>query len=79
VICTHQNYFLWGPRAYTGEIMILVGANDITEARPHFASVEPAAAIYNRYAMPYENRPILLARGLKGNLHQLWPKLKNWD
>ena len=79
VICTHQSYFLWGPRAYTGEIMILVGSNDIAEARPHFASVEPVAAIYNRYAMPYENRPILLARGLKGNLQQLWPRLKNWD
>jgi Dolichyl-phosphate-mannose-protein mannosyltransferase len=79
VICTHQNYFLWGPREYTGEIVILVGSNDIEEARSHFASVEPVAEVYNPYAMPYENRPILLARGLKGNLLQLWPRLKNWD
>jgi hypothetical protein len=79
VICTHQNYFLWGPREYNGEIVILVGSNDIEEARSHFASVEPVAEIYNPYAMPYENRPILLARGLKGNLRQLWPRLKNWD
>jgi len=29
--------------------------------------------------MPFENRPILLARGLKGNLQQLWPRLKHWN
>jgi Dolichyl-phosphate-mannose-protein mannosyltransferase len=79
VICTHQNYFLWGPREYNGEIMILVGSNNIEDARSHFASIAPVAEISNLYAMPYENRPILLARGLKGNLQQLWPQLKNWD
>ncbi len=78
-ICGHQNYFLWGPRGYTGEIMILVGSEDIEEARPHFASVETAATLNNPYAMPHENRPILLARGLKGNLQELWPRLKHWD
>jgi hypothetical protein len=78
-ICAHQNYFLWGPREYTGEIMILVGSEDIEEARPHFASVEAVATLNNRYAMPHENRPILLARGLKANLREIWPSLKHWD
>ena len=64
-VCAHQNYFLWGPREYTGEIMILVGSENIEDARPHFASVETAATLNNPYAMPYENRPILLARGLR--------------
>jgi hypothetical protein len=78
-ICAHQNYFLWGPREYTGEIMILVGSQHIEEAREHFASVEVMAKLDNPYAMPHENRPILLARGLKGNLQQSWARLKNWD
>jgi len=78
-ICAHQNYFLWGPREYTGEIMILVGSQHIEEAREHFASVEVVAKLDNPYAMPHENRPILLARGLKGNLQQSWARLKNWD
>ncbi|MGC1907649.1 MAG: glycosyltransferase family 39 protein [Candidatus Acidiferrum sp.] len=78
-ICAHQNYFLWGPREYTGEIMILVGSQHIEEARGHFASVEVVAKLDNPYAMPHENRPILLARGLKGNLQQSWARLKNWD
>jgi Dolichyl-phosphate-mannose-protein mannosyltransferase len=78
-ICPHQNYFLWGPRQYTGEIMILVGSAHIEEARQFFASVEPAAQLDNPYAIPHENRPVLLAHGLRVNLQQLWPKLKKWD
>jgi Dolichyl-phosphate-mannose-protein mannosyltransferase len=78
-ISAHQNYFLWGPRKYTGEIMILVGSNDIEEARGHFASVESAATLDNPYTMPHEKHPILLARGLTSDLRELWPRLKNWD
>jgi len=78
-ISPHQNYFLWGPRGYTGEIMILVGSGRIDEARNFFQSVEPVASLNSPYAIPYENRPILLGRGLKQNLQQLWPNLKKWD
>jgi hypothetical protein len=78
-ISAHQNYFLWGPREYTGEIMILVGSAEIENARPHFASVEAVATVKNPYAMPHETRPILLARGLKADLHAVWPSLKNWN
>jgi dolichyl-phosphate-mannose-protein mannosyltransferase len=78
-ICAHQNYFLWGPREYTGEIMILVGSENIEDARPHFASVEEVARLDNPYAMPHETRPILLARGLKVDLRTVWPRLKHWD
>ncbi len=77
-ICAHQNYFFWGPREYTGEIMILVGSADIDEARPLFASVEALPTLTNPYAMPHEQHPILLARGLKAELTSLWPSLKNW-
>ena len=77
-ICAHQNYFFWGPREYTGESMILVGSDDIEEAREHFASVESAATLNNPYSMPHEKHPILLARGLTTDLRELWPRLKNW-
>jgi hypothetical protein len=78
-ICPHQNYFLWGPREYRGEIVILVGSGRIEDARKVFASVELVADLNNPYAIPNENRPILLARGLKANLQELWPQLKDWD
>jgi 4-amino-4-deoxy-L-arabinose transferase-like glycosyltransferase len=76
-ISGHQNYFLWGPRQYTGDIVILLGANE-SEAREQFESVTVAATLANPYAYRYENRPVLLCRGLKWNLQTGWSKVKRW-
>jgi hypothetical protein len=76
-ISGHQNYFLWGPRQYTGDIVILLGGKE-SEAREQFESVTVAATLDNPYAYRYENRPILLCRGLKWNLQTGWSKVKNW-
>jgi len=76
-ITGHQNYFLWGPRQYTGDIVILLGSTE-REAREQFQSVMVAATLDNPYAYRYENRPILLCRGLKWNLQSGWSKVKNW-
>lgn len=76
-ISGHQNYFLWGPRNYTGEIVIVLG-DDESGAREHFASVTVAARLNNPYAYRYENQPILLCRGLKWNLQTEWPRVKKW-
>jgi Dolichyl-phosphate-mannose-protein mannosyltransferase len=76
-ICTHQNYFLWGPRNYTGEIVIRVGA-PIGPVRESYESVEIAATLDNPYAMANEVRPILLCRRRKANLQTDWPAMKHW-
>ena len=76
-ISGHQNYFFWGPRNYTGEIVIVVGVPE-EDARKHFASVEVGATLDVPYAYAYETRPILICRGLKGNLQAVWPSVKNW-
>ena len=76
-ISGHQNYFLWGPRNYTGEIVILEGASE-EDARKEFASVEVAATLNIPYAYSYETSPVLLCRGLKWNLQALWPRVKYW-
>jgi hypothetical protein len=76
-ISGHQNYFFWGPRHYTGDIVILLG-EDEDDARENFESVTVAATLNNPYAYRYENRPVLLCRGLKWNLQQGWPQVKNW-
>jgi hypothetical protein len=76
-ISGHQNYFFWGPRNYTGEIIILVGHPE-GDARKQFASVEVAAPLHIPYAYFYETRPILLCRGLQWNLLTNWPRVKNW-
>ena len=77
-IGTHQNYWLWGPRNYTGEIMIVLG--DTPQSLQRWCEhVEIGAELNNRWAEPHENRPVLICRGLKGNLQQVWPQLKDWD
>jgi 4-amino-4-deoxy-L-arabinose transferase-like glycosyltransferase len=76
-ISGHQNYFLWGPRDYTGDIVIVLGDEE-SKAREHFNSVTVAATLNNPYAYRYENRPILLCRGLKWNLQTEWSRIKNW-
>jgi hypothetical protein len=47
-------------------------------ARDDFDSLTVAATLDNPYAYRYENRPILLGRGLKWNLQTEWSKAKNW-
>jgi hypothetical protein len=76
-ISGHQNYFYWGPRNYTGEIMIVLG-DTVEGARRQFASVEVGATLNNPYALFYENRPVLLCRGLKWNLQTGWQSVKVW-
>lgn len=77
-ICTHQNYFLWGPRSYTGEIVIRIGIKP-EDARDSYESVRVAATLDNPYSMPHEKQPILLCRHRKKNLQADWPDIKNWD
>jgi hypothetical protein len=77
-ICTHQNYFLWGPRDYTGEIVIRIGSKP-EDAGNYYESVRVAATLDNPYSMPYERKPILLCRRRKKNLQTDWPEIKNWD
>jgi hypothetical protein len=78
-VSRHNSYWLWGPKQYTGKIMIVVespGAN----LSNHFRTFELRAT----YRYPYgegENRlrRILLCRDSKEPLPQMWPKLKTFD
>jgi hypothetical protein len=76
----HQNYWLWGPRGYTGQCLIVVGFNQ-NELEQQFSEVLRAGETFQQYAIPHENhRAIWIVRGPKfGSLMQIWPKLKNWS
>lgn len=76
-ISGHQNYFFWGPRQYSGEIVLVLGGS-LQRLEQYFSHVEEAAVLHHPYAMPFENRPVYLCRDLKVPLKELWPKLKNW-
>ena len=77
-ISGHQSYFLWGPRNYTGEsVIVMQGRQQDLERR--FADVQKVARVEHPYSMPYEHFDVYYCRGPKQPLSQLWPQLKNWD
>ena len=77
-ISGHQTYFLWGPRDYTGESMIVMAGRQV-DLESRFATVEKVARVEHPYSMPYEHFDIFYCRGLKSPLKDIWPKVKNWD
>jgi hypothetical protein len=69
---------MWGPREYTGEVMIVMGDNE-KRLRELFEEVEQAEVIKCEYCMPYENNlPVFLCRRMKTPLPEMWPKIKKW-
>jgi hypothetical protein len=78
-ISGHQNYFLWGPRDWTGEVALVLDTRDDNE-REQFTSVEDLGQIVSsRWAMPFERRMhIYLCHDLKANVREVWPRAKKW-
>ena len=75
-ISGHQNYFLWGPRHYSGESMIVI-ASGIVRTRPLYQDIREVGRRYHPYAMPEENGPIFHCR-TKRPLREIWPSYKVW-
>jgi hypothetical protein len=77
-ISPHNNYYLWGPRGYSGDVVIAVGIRlDLLHSL--FADVQQAGTITNSYAMPAEgDLPVYLCRQPRMTLTDAWPLLKNY-
>jgi hypothetical protein len=74
-IGNHQTYWLWGPRNYTGESLIVLGDRR-SVLEPKCASIQEFDAQTSPFAV--EQGPIFLCIGLKWNLQDAWPRLKKW-
>jgi hypothetical protein len=75
-ISGHNNYYLWGPQQYAGEVVIAVGM-PLDALKPIFGQIELAATINYEYAIPEENNlPVYICRKPKMTLQQAWPRLK---
>jgi 4-amino-4-deoxy-L-arabinose transferase-like glycosyltransferase len=72
----HNQYYLWGTRGYSGNVIIDVAGD--CGARQHlFQSSERAATFSSPWVMPYEDGlPIMVCRGIKIPLAELWPGKK---
>jgi len=74
----HNEYYLWGPRGYSGDVVIAVGLQ-LGVLRSLFNDVQQAATIENVNAMPAENNlPVYLCRMPRTPLVQAWPRLRNF-
>ncbi|HML16009.1 MAG TPA: glycosyltransferase family 39 protein [Bryobacteraceae bacterium] len=76
-ISVHQNYWFWGPRDYTGDLVIILGSNGRGD-RQHFESVEAVGRVENPYSKLDERYDIFLCRNLKVPFREGWPALKRW-
>jgi hypothetical protein len=77
-ISGHQNYWIWGPRNYSGNCMVVIG--DRAE-RLHelFADVQyVTTSAPNRYGLETELGVFICRRAKFGSLQKLWPMIKNW-
>jgi len=77
-ISGHQSYFLWGPRGYTGESMIVMAGRP-RDLESRFADVQKVASVYHPYSMPYQHFDVYYCRGIKQPLSEIWPSVKSWD
>jgi hypothetical protein len=77
-ISGHNNYWLWGPHGYTGEVMIVVNGASPEEMRKYYDSVVIAGRMDNPYSMPYERRNIYLVRGRHKNIVEDWADFKHY-
>lgn len=74
----HQTWFLWGPRGYSGNCMIVLddSREKLEQLWQHVEYVGTSAD--NPYALEKEI-PVFICRGSKfGSMAELWPKVKHW-
>jgi 4-amino-4-deoxy-L-arabinose transferase-like glycosyltransferase len=75
-ICGHNSYWYWGPRGFTGEVLIIVGGR-IENHQKGFESVDLAMVHMSEYSMPFESHlPIYICRKIKLPVEQIWPTVK---
>jgi hypothetical protein len=74
----HQSWFLWGPRGYSGNCMIVLddSRKKLEQLWSNVQYVGDSAD--NPYALE-KDIPVFICRGAKfGTMAQLWPALKRW-
>jgi hypothetical protein len=77
-ISGHNQYFLWGMRGYTGNVLIWVGRGGLNARL--FENCVQAASFTSPWIQAYEDHlPIVVCRGIKKPLAELWPRVKAYE
>ena len=77
MISGHNQYFLWGTRGYTGNVLICVGRGSNTSL---FESCAQAAEFTSPWIQAYEDHlPVVVCRGLRKPPSEVWPGVKSYQ
>ena len=74
----HQNYWIWGPRDYTGESLIVLGEGHESNTQTKCTSYSVIGNTKDPLSRPDEWLPIYHCREFKWDLQTIWPELKRW-
>ena len=78
VISYHNQYWLWGTRGYSGNVIIDV-PGDCGGSEHLFASARLVTRFNAPYTISWEtNIPIMVCRGIRVPIQTLWPMLKRY-
>ena len=78
-IGNHQTYWLWGPRQYTGENLIILGEGNPRRMAELCTSYSVIGNTDHPLSRRFEWRPIYYCQGMHPSLQTLWPQLKHWS
>jgi hypothetical protein len=76
----HLTNWIWGPRQYTGESLLVLGDNQ-KRLEELFEVVKPMGVIGHPYAMDQEHFTLFLAQKPRGGwtFQTIWPQLKKYE
>jgi hypothetical protein len=78
-ISGHNNYWLWGPRNATGEVVIRLGGSKETILHSYKEATQ-VGFFRDEYCMPYENNmPIWICKNRVVPLKDAWPEFKHYE
>jgi hypothetical protein len=77
-ICNHQSYWLWGPRDFDGQSVIVLGSTGRGD-REHFRSVEAVGRVEHPYSRRDEHFDIFFCRGFTDDLKATWSQMKKYN
>jgi hypothetical protein len=77
-ISGHNNYWLWGMRGYSGDVLIVLGG-DPRDLLKSFEEVTERGRFTDEYIQPmHSNLPIYVVRKPKAPLAPQWPRVKSY-
>jgi hypothetical protein len=74
-ICCSNSYWMWGPRDYSGEVILAIGINSRILCQ-YFDNVEQVAYYKNKYAY---DQAIYLCKKPKSPLKEMWPHARSFN